>query len=596
MKTAALFFLFLLPGGALASPGSKDPAWLALLHFSGSRSSVKEGSSFFLSPEGYRDAGAEFQATQKYFDEHPEEAPCRYPARAIFLGRTKELPSSDSITEGGKSEICARWKKWREAIDAKGGELVFAAAYISSPSSMYGHTLLKFVRGGKSEGSDLLHYTLNYGAKTGSVAGLPYVWLGLTGGFDGNYATAPFYLKVREYNFVENRDFWIYPLKLSEAQLRLLVAHSWELREVDFPYFFLHRNCSYYLLELLEILRPGSHLTSHFPFWAVPLDTIRLLEKNDWLGVPRYRASRHRRLRAYREELKSGEAEIVERLAKGETAELSPGRETFLLDAAYELWRYRNEGSKDSKPEAENRLLLKRAQFPASDFQPDFSRERPPQQGHPSSRVGLALGADNHEHGFAELSYRGALHDLLADPQGYEDFSELSMGDIRARVEDGKVFLERADLLRLRSVAPFEHWIPRWAWSFRASVARAKEFECSDWQCLGAGIEGGWGAASRIGPLLGFALLEGGAEAGKPYDRHYRLGVGPTAGIFAPLWRGGRALLEGEWRWRLMGSELAKRGARLGLSQSLYRLWEARAEFEVVRAYREGMLQILTYF
>ncbi len=576
-----LFFWGLIPAHALADV---HPGWRALLHFSGSKSSAQPGAPFFLSPEGHQNPAAELAATRRYFDENPLDAACRYPARALYLGRTTE----------GKSELCERWHRWRDAINARGAELVFAAAFISSPSSMYGHTLLKFVRGGKSAGEDLLDYTLNYGANTGSTVGLPYVWRGLTGGFDGNYATAPFYLKVREYNFVENRDFWIYPLRLSEEQVRLLVAHAWELREVNFPYFFLHKNCALYLLELLEVLFPGREFTAHFPFWTVPVDTIRLLRREGVLAEPRYRASRYRRLRALRAALDDPETKRVEKLAEGEEGPLPAERAPLLLDAAYELWRYRTEGKKIDDHGVEKKLLERRAAYSAPPT-PIVFAEKPPELGHPSARAGIAYGR-NRGHSFAEISYRGTLHDLLADPHGYEDFSELSMGDIRARVADEQIFLERFDLFKLRSLAPRERWIPRSAWTFRAGLHRAKEFSCADWGCFAGGIEGGWGLATRFGPLLGFVLAQADFELGRPFDRGYRSGVGPTGGIFAALWDGGRVLLEGDGRWRVMGSHLPRRAARLGFSQSLARTWEARVQTEVSRGYREGILQLYYYF
>ena len=158
-------FYFLLPLFLLPTPSFADNAWRALLHFSGESgeiSSVSSRSSFFLSPQGFRDPEAELVATKKYFAEEPEEAACRYPARAIYL-RQGKLPEKTAEQPSG-SDWCSRWRKWKDAINAKGAELVFASAFLASPSSMYGHTLLKFVRGGRSEGEDLLDYTLNYGA------------------------------------------------------------------------------------------------------------------------------------------------------------------------------------------------------------------------------------------------------------------------------------------------------------------------------------------------------------------------------------------------------------------------------------------------
>jgi hypothetical protein len=587
---AVAFFVLILLLFSLAAHagiGAQDPSWRALLHFPPGRggvSSANPRSDFFLSKDGYRDPAKELAATLRYFDESPDEAACRFPARALFLRRAA----------GTSGTLCERWAKWRDAIRAKGAELVFASAFLSSPSSMYGHVLLKFLREGRGEGEDLLDYTLNYGADTGNVVGVPYVWMGLTGGFQGSYATAPFYLKVREYNFVENRDFWIYPLNLDADQLRLLVAHAWEIRDVPFPYFFLHRNCAFYLLEFLELARPGAGLTSHFPFWTVPLDTIRLLQREGLAGTPRFRASRYRRLVAARDSLQPTERSLAEALAESGDTPLPRGREAAILDAAYELWRYRNESKSSANPEIERLLLDQRAQYAERAAPAPAATDRP-ESGHPTSRAYVG-GGRNRLRGFVEVGYRGTLHDLLADPAGYEDFSELSMGDLRLRLEAGSLFLERFDLLRLRAIAPREPWIPRWSWSFRAGFERAREFTCEGWGCSAGNFEGGYGVAAKLGPVNGFVLLEGGMDAGRPFERGYRLGIGPSGGIYAPLWPGARALLEGTWRWRVAGSETARRSARAGFAQTISRAWEARLTGESARGYREALAQANFYF
>jgi hypothetical protein len=578
----SLAFLFLFPLAAFAAP-AESPGWRALLHFEGSRSSVEAGSAFFLSPEGRGDPAAELAATQALFARDPE-GPCRYPARAIFLGRRPE----------GKGPLCDRWRKWRESIGAEGIELVFAAAFINSPSSMYGHTLLKFPRAGRPE---LLDYTLNYGAETGNSAGAAYVWLGLTGGFRGYYATAPFYLKVKEYNFVENRDFWIYPLKVSPAELELLVAHAWELREIGLPYFFLRKNCSYYLLEFLEVARPGSGLTDSFPLWAVPMDTIRRLESKGWLGEPRLRPSRHKVLKARKERLGEGEASLASALTEDPSLAIRPGREAPVLDAAYDLFRYRLESrslaARKGAAPVEQALLARRAKAGAGD-EISFS-ERPPHEGHRTARIGIAGGKDRRAW-FGELAYRGTLHDLLARPLGYEPSSELSMGDLRVRWQGGRIFAERFDLLRLRSLSPAERWFPSRAWSFRVGYARAKEMGgCRDWKCGHALLNGGMGMAAMLGPVHIFGLGEIDFEAGGVFDPDYRLSLGPSLGLFLPLWPGGRFLAEGEARFRLAGERRQKRSLRAGLNQD-WGSGEIRAEGAADRGEREALLRWSRYF
>jgi hypothetical protein len=566
---------FLFPLLAFAGPAD-SPGWRALLHMEGRHSNVEKGSSFFLS--GTDDPAAELAATQKLFTNDPE-GPCRYPARAIYLGLKPE----------GQGPYCERWHKWREAVSAEGIELVFAAAFINSPSSMYGHTLLKFPRRGKTE---LLDYTLNYGADTGSSSGLSYVWSGLTGGFRGYYATAPFYLKVKEYNFVENRDFWIYSLNATPKELELLVAHAWELREVGFPYFFLRKNCSYYLLEFLEVARPGQGLVDSFPLWAVPMDTIRRLALKGWLGEARLRPSRHKVLEYRKAALLPGEASLVSELVEDPSAELPANREAVLLDTAYDLWRYRNESKKDASVEIEKALLRRRAG--AGEPTAPTIVERPPHEGHLTNRIGLGLGRDRSA-AFGELTYRGTLHDLLADPLGYEPSSELSMGDLRLRWQEGKIFAERFDILRLRSLSSTEKWFPSKAWAFRVGFARAKEMPCRAWRCSIGRMDGGMGVSWKIGPFQFFTLAELDLEAGGVFSPDYRLAAGPGGGIFFPLWRGARFFSEGRYRWRLLGEKRQARGAFFGLNQDIGGS-EIRLEGEVFRGGREAVIKLNHYF
>lgn len=572
----SLVFLF-LPVAATAD--FESPGWKALLHYEAGRSNVKEGS-FFLSPLGHMDPKAEWDATQKLF-QADEEGLCRYPARAIYFG----------LKAGTKGPLCERWQRWRAAVSPEGVELVFAAAFLNSPSSMYGHTLLKFPRAGKTSADELLDYTLNYGADTGSSAGFSYVWNGLTGGFDGNYATAPFYLKVKEYNFVENRDFWIYPLNVTPEELELLLAHAWELREVDFPYFFLRKNCSYYLLEFLEVARPGQGLVDSFPFWAVPMDTIRRLQDKGWLGEGRLRPSRQKYLSHRKKGLSAEEISKVSALLD-EDVDLPLGREAAIVDAAYDLWRYRTEGKKNDDA-VERRLLNLRRQYGASEVLE--VREVSPDKGHSTSRMGLSYGFANRG-SFAELSYRVALHDLLSNSLGYEPSSELSMGDLRLRWQSDRLFLERIDVLRLRSLGPYEAWFPRTAWSFRLGAERKKEMECEAWRCLGTIASGGAGLSLRVGPLLVFGLGELDAEWAGVFEPDYRISVGPTAGIFSPLWSGGRVLAEGQWRIRLLGEKRQKRSLKVGLNQDLHKSWEIRVEGIAERSSREALLKVHHYF
>lgn len=122
---------------------------------------------------------------------------------------------------------------------------------------MFGHTFLKLNSRKKSSSqsqSDLLNYGVNFSADAEpSGLGITYVLNGLLGGYEGYYSITHFYTKLNKYINKESRDLWEYELALSPEALEHLTARLWELRSknLHFTYFFVHRNCSYYILDLL---------------------------------------------------------------------------------------------------------------------------------------------------------------------------------------------------------------------------------------------------------------------------------------------------------------------------------------------------------
>lgn len=555
-----MVFLFLFSAPAFAADLgalSREPVWRRLLHAGLEVDTKSSAENLFLSPEGRNDPESELRATLEAFrapvsspDDH---ALCRYPARAKVLRRLKP-----GIDEDWPKISCPRFERWKSAIHAVGMELVFASAFVNSPSSMYGHTMLKFVRGGKTEGQELLDYVLSFGADTGGVGGLSYIVMGLTGAFPGYFATSPFYLKVHEYENVENRDFWVYPIRLTPEQLELLVDHAWELKGVRFPYYFLKKNCSYYLLDYLELAFPESDLKSGFPLWAIPADTIRALQGKSLLGNPEFRPSRERKMLARRSMLRGGEEVEAKNHAEGKGRALKdPVRAPLVLDAAYELFRFRHatgQNLNEEEKKTEDALLKARGEYAAAPLALTW-KETPPEKAHRTQRVGLAVGGlsrGGERRFFSEFRYRPALHDLLQPSDGYEPGSELSMGDTRFRAEK-RFFLERFDLIRIRSVSPRDSWVPKVAWNFLLGSSREKVIPCEGWHCTLYRLQGGAGLSQSLGSGLYFIYLDATQDFGSVLSRHFRLAIGPEGGLFLPLGKGFRLLLEGGREWSVWG-------------------------------------------
>ena len=123
--------------------------WLNLLHYkpyvyrTGMRS-LADDPAFFNALDGKTDAAAELEATLAVFFSTAEETDkaqnpqCRFIARYHWL---KEELHFDPARM--REHPCKRFDQWHAALDPHQITLVFPAAYLNNPASMYGHTLLR---------------------------------------------------------------------------------------------------------------------------------------------------------------------------------------------------------------------------------------------------------------------------------------------------------------------------------------------------------------------------------------------------------------------------------------------------------------------
>ena len=101
--------------------------------------------------------------------------------------------------------------------------------------------------------TEILGYAIDFTAETGDDGGLVYIAKGTTGFYPAFFNLRPYYQQLKRYSDWENRDIWEYRLDVDQDQVDFLLMHLWELKDVEFPYYFFTKNCSYELLRLLEI-------------------------------------------------------------------------------------------------------------------------------------------------------------------------------------------------------------------------------------------------------------------------------------------------------------------------------------------------------
>lgn len=554
--------------------------WRALLYFERGQSVVPAGSRFFLSSNGNTNPYQELQATLKAFAQDPAEVPCRYPARALYLQKIFKFPLDLTA--------CMRFSKWKAAIRAKSLELLFASAYLGSPSSMYGHLMLKFKQ--EEEGSDLLDYTLNYGADVQGAGGPSYVVKGLTGGFSGFFSTAPYYIKIKEYDFVESRDLWSYRLNFTQEEIDFLVAHAWEIREVSLPYYFLNKNCAYYVFLFLRVVRPEVEIPIVFSYWTIPVDVIRSMQSESWITGVDLRASRKAKLQEMKKTFSAQEKTLVKALARGERkAATSP----LVAEASYELFQMDQvEKRGATSVETEQWLLAQKHLLPLND-RVQVSQSTP-QAGHPTGRW-LAGAGKNEGHAFAEIQIRLALHDFLSRVDGFTPWSTLEMGKFTARFQGHKLFLEESDLLHLDSLDPMDSWFPSNSFTFLLGSRMMRELDCEAWLCQAAVMRAGWGKSLAIGRGVAFARGIFDFRIGAPFQSVTRGAISPQLGLlqnWSPLsfsFTGERVIPV--WGDRRAYYALIFEGAFQAAGS-----WEVRGKAQKFRNTREASLGFAHFF
>jgi hypothetical protein len=594
--------------------------WQVLLHYhptllGGWRSSA-DGPGFFLAGEaGETDPEAELMATLAAFaepaktdaptDEASQHAQCRFPARWSWLRQELAIDP-----ERVAAQPCPVFDLWRRAIAPEKVALVYSSAYINSPASMYGHTFLRLTRR-TGEGNRLIDYIVNFAADENTKNGLVYAWKGIFGGFAGHFYVMPYYVKIQEYSHIESRDLWEYELALSEAQAERLVAHTWETRSTHFNYYFITENCSYFLLELLEVADPDLRLSERFHGPVVPTETLRAILSVPGLVKARtVRPSLRAQLLNRKSQLTGGEIQVVEALsrrgreAQGLIAEWSRQRQARILDAASDLLRFREGLTRDPSPEflrKERELLILRGRTAIPPLEPEIaSASDAPETGHRSLRLGMAGGVAGSGHAsFEELSLRVALHDFLDPARGYLDDAELEMLQIRVRFENQArtVFPERIDLLNILSVSGYDRWIPKTAWTIHAGGAQARNLGCAGLRCSYGAINTGGGIALRLGhPVLVFVMTDADVAAGAPFEQHFRVGLGGFAGVVLRLGRFLQTEAEGRYIYYFLGDE--RRAPVVSVGQALdFGSWgQIRLVGNATGSYTEALAELMGYF
>lgn len=555
---------------------SQHREWINLLHYQrdsdDSYTSNVVDNKFFISDDGKQSPESELNATIRALyatnvaqpDEH---AQCRFISRYHWLKQQlkNELTQLPSIS-------CPLYEEWRKLMPAHKATLIFPAYHLNSPSSMYGHTLLRIDPPAKDKNSDWLSMAVNFGANINNDDNsILFAFKGLSGGYPGIFIVTPYYNKIKEYNRHENRDIWEYPLNLTPDETERLVLHLWELKEVNFNYYFFDENCSYRLLELLEVARPGLELTDDFGLTAIPIDTVRSIEKANMITGIVYRPSQSTNVNYLLKQLSSEQQDYVYDLAHNADLvnddsfnQFDEHTQNLMLETAYHYLRVKqNDEIRSSKIAANSYKILQtinqNSAFTSTNAK--FTESQRPENGHLSKRLSFAAG-EKAELGFAELKFRMSFHSLEDSLAGFLEGAQINLGSLTLRAyeenngDDSNIKIQSFDLIDIFSLTPRNQFFQPLSWRVYAGL---EQQIINGEEHLAGHVTAGVGHAYQPwsgGQIYGLATFR--AEANSQFARDLEPALGFSTGLLqhfdfgtSHLSISGESFLNDEYRQRL---------------------------------------------
>jgi hypothetical protein len=587
---ADLSYLPALIEQATAARLADEREWHVLLHYNrnwfGGFTSMQDDPGFFMAPNGKTDPQAELAATLARFFSDELVGRSKQPAQCAFIARYHWLKDKLHFDERRlPAHPCERFTRWFNEFNAETISVIFPTGFMNNPSSMFGHTFLRIDGRGQTPQTRILDYTINFAAEVPPNSGPEYAVKGVFGGYPGHFSTIPYYLKVQEYRDIENRDIWEYRLALTELQVKRLLMHTWELGNAYFDYFFFDENCSYHILSLIEAAEPSIHLLDRFPFYAIPVDTVRVLGQSGIIGEVVSRPSRSTLVRRKREAMTLDERVWLNRMIKDPDElksdrfrRLALDRQAFILDTASDYLLMKGSGGPEGEPyRQKNRAILSarshmRVAPHELTIEPYVKR---PDLGHGTSRIGVGGGWRN-DRAFEEINVRAAYQDLLDPDPGYTPNAQIEAMSFAVRHyhNESQARLERFSPLNMISLSPIDSLFQAPSWKLGLGMNTIAHRGCQ--LCTNGYLNGGIGGAVEThlaGRQVFFAMAEVEANASKAYEESHRIGGGGSFGMLADITDRWKILASGtylryalgekseDWRWSI--------GQRVSLTTNL---------------------------
>ena len=418
------------------------------------------------------------------------QALCRFPIRSYWVWKhhfQKSLKDFQVLLR-----TCVDLNQFLNEFAIENASLVFTSYYSYAAASLFGHTFLRLERAKELgfQGQELLDIGVSFGAEVTTQNPFLYAWDGLMGNFFGVVTAVPYYYKVREYQSFEKRDLWSYRLIMSEEEKIFFLWQLWELGSSKLEYSFFFRNCSDLALRVIQNVKLVNHAdrksleiwNKDFPFYIVPVDTIKALQKLNFLEPPIFRPGQEKVWQRNYEKLTEKnkvelrhllEREDVKSWLKGYQGPASSLNEILESYVHYLDFARANEILKQDQNTLNERhqALVTRSKLetPSSQaareiLQPQ-ENDYPPEMVHGTRRFTLFGKYHQSSSSLAPregvgLQYRFAFHDALDPAKGTIPGMSLEFLSLKSIYDANrkKIYLEEIQLLNLMTFSAWKFW------------------------------------------------------------------------------------------------------------------------------------------
>ncbi|WP_297432957.1 DUF4105 domain-containing protein [Sulfurimonas sp.] len=432
-------------------------------------SSEIDDPNFFFAKDGATNPSSELNATLDAFfslqKKDDNSSICKFPARYAWL--QEQLKATDFPKAN-----CLEYEKIFKRVDPKSTTLVFPAAHINSPASMFGHT---FLRINSSYHSKLLSYAVNYAADADETKenGILFAIKGLTGGYYGMYSLLPYYDKLKEYRDSEQRDIWEYNLNLTQKETVRMFRHIWELNGTHSHYYFFTNNCSYSMLWLIESARPTLDLRSKFTYQVIPLETVHVIKKAGIITSYNYRPSKRTKLLKYENLIDNKYVYLPIKLVNGSmkaknidaNESINITQKQYILEAAIEYLEYQYSRGKVKKEDYLERFHELTTQRAKLGIGKSLQIKTPPNpvNGHRAVRLQAGVGVRDSKF-ISFLGVRPAYHDLEDSNYGFLRGTQIEFLNLLASYRADKMKIEEATIISIVSLAQRSEFFKSFSW------------------------------------------------------------------------------------------------------------------------------------